>query len=151
MALILSLRRIDRDPGHRLGNRLPSKSGVVTMMRASILLAVVLPMEWASAADLLGADVSYGRDPDYQPIRQAEEQAYRTPIGRPVRWANAETNHRGSVTAREEIRQADGRRCRRMTVVVQEPAGQLLSQAGGKSCRNASGQWRAIEWQYTTD
>lgn len=155
MAPSPSLSRIDQcdhpAPGHRLGNRLPTQNRVVIMMRVSILLAVVLPLECASAADFLGADISYGRDPDYAAIRQAEEQAYRAPLGRSVRWANAETNHRGSVTAREEIQQADGRRCRRIEIVVQELAGQVLSQSEGKSCLTASGQWRALEWAYTTD
>lgn len=155
MAPIPSLSRIDqcdhRAPGHRLGNRLPTQNRVVIMMRVSILLAVVLPLECASAADLLGADISYGRDPDYGAIRDAEEQAYLAPLGRPIRWENPKTNHHGGVTPLEEIRQADGRKCRRLTVVVQESAGQLLSQAGGKACRATSGQWRVVEWQYTAE
>jgi surface antigen len=111
-----------------------TKDGVV-IMRTSILAATI--------SLFLGANTAAAH--------QGADLAYKVPLGRPVRWASAETNHRGSVTALEEIRQADGRKCRRIEIVVQELAGQVLSQAGGKSCRNASGQWRAIEWHYTTD
>lgn len=155
MALILSRRHVKlrKHSGRWLGKLLSAEDGVVTMCAGIlfVLAAVFLPLKCATAAGYLGADISYGRDPDYEAIRDAEEQAYQAPLGRPIRWENPKTNHHGSVTVLEEIRQPDGRKCRRLTVVVQESAGQLLSQAGGKSCRTTNGQWRAVDWQYTSD
>jgi surface antigen len=111
----------------------------------------------ATAGAVMGALVDHGttapfanvgainkrlNDEDRRRLQDAEDRAYRGPLGETVTWRNDLNGHSGSITAKSEHKRATGDLCREFELQVL--LGAHNETGYGIACQAADGSWKVV-------
>lgn len=115
------------------GSQFGKGSGQLWMTGAGVLLGALVGSEIGSSLDR--ADLAYAN--------QANQRAYKAPVGETVRWNNPETGNYGSVTPTRDGYSSAGRYCReyQQTIVV----GGKTESGYGQACQQPDGSWEIVK------
>lgn len=119
--------------GGLAGSQISGGSGQLWATGAGVLLGALVGSEIGSSLDR--ADMSYAN--------QANQKAYKAPVGETVRWNNPESGNYGTVTPTRDGYSSSGRYCReyQQTIVVNGK-----NQTGyGQACQQPDGSWEIMK------
>lgn len=120
--------------GGLLGSQVGGGKGQLAATAVGVLLGAYAGSELGSSLDR--ADRMYAT--------QAQQQAYRAPVGQPITWNNPESGHSGTITpVRDGQNTATGEYCREYQTTIN--VGGKTEQAYGTACRQPDGSWRVIK------
>lgn len=118
--------------GGVVGSKVGKGSGQLVGVGVGTLLGLMVGNEIGKSLDK--ADMAYAA--------QAEQRAYRAPIGQSITWNNPESGHSGTVVPVRDGRNNDGRACReyKHTIYIDGQA----QTAVGTACQNSDGTWQVM-------
>ena len=92
---------------------------------------------------MIGSEI--GRTIDETDLRyaqNAQQTAYRAPVGETITWHNPETDHRGTVTPTRQGTSASGGYCREFQQTITIDGQQ--ERGYGIACRQPDGSWKIV-------
>jgi surface antigen len=115
--------------GGVLGSKVGKGSGQLVGVGVGTLLGLAVGNSIGQSLDK--ADLAYAQ--------QAEQKAYKAPIGKTISWNNPESGRSGTVTPTRDGRSNDGRYCReyKTTIYIDGRA----ESGVGTACQNSDGTW----------
>ena len=121
--------------GGVLGSMLGGGTGKLVAVGVGTLLG-------AFAGSEIGASLDRA---DAAALDRASQQAFRAPVGEPVRWNNPRSGHSGTIQpiSDETLDRRSGGYCREYQSTVH--IGGRVQQAFGTACRMPDGTWRILD------
>ena len=116
--------------GGLLGSQVGKGSGAMVGVGVGTLLGALIGSEIGSSLDK--ADLAYAN--------QAQNQAYRAPVGESVSWNNPDSGNYGTITPTREGKSTSGRYCREFSQTIYVEGRQQTGY--GTACQNPDGTWQ---------
>jgi surface antigen len=90
----------------------------------------------------VGAIGRHLNDEDRRRMQDAEDRAYRGPVGETVTWNNQASGHSGRITSKSAHKGASGDMCREFEAEVS--LGSRTETGYGIACQQADGSWKTV-------
>lgn len=118
--------------GGLLGSQIGGGSGRLWATGAGVLLGGLLGSEIGASLD--NADRAYAM--------QAQQSAYRAPVGETINWNNPQSGNYGTYTPTKDGYSSSGRYCREYQQTIS--VGGRTQQGYGTACQQPDGSWEIV-------
>lgn len=119
--------------GGLLGSQVGKGSGQLWATGAGVLLGALVGSEIGASLDK--ADLAYAN--------QAQQRAYRAPVGETIAWNNPESGNSGTYTPTRDGTSNSGRYCREYQQTITVDGRQ--QSAYGTACQQPDGSWQIVK------